>query len=84
MPAIAREEMLALADLNLATYLRHATTQARGGALEEHDGLIVYPGWHPNPDSSSSCRRSAGQERQGRNRRLRAAQGGGRPGSAAD
>jgi len=53
-----REELLALADLTLAEYLRYLARY--GGALAEHEGLLLFAGAHrqPNPYRNGALRLS--------------------------
>jgi hypothetical protein len=50
------DELLALADLTLADYLRYLA--AYGGAVEERDGLLLFAGAHrqPNPYRNGALR----------------------------
>ncbi|MEA2144711.1 MAG: hypothetical protein QOG59_298, partial [Solirubrobacteraceae bacterium] len=52
----ASDELLALADLTLAEYLRYLA--AYGGAVEESDGLLLFAGAHrqPNPYRNGALR----------------------------
>jgi hypothetical protein len=52
----AREELLLLADLTLADYLRYLA--AYGGGLAEQDGLLLFAGAHrqPNPYRNGALR----------------------------
>jgi hypothetical protein len=54
--ATARTELLVLADLTLAEYLRYLARY--GGAVEERDGLLLFAGAHrqPNPYRNGALR----------------------------
>jgi hypothetical protein len=54
-----REDLLVLADLTLAEYLRYLARH--GGAVEEHDGLLLFAGAHrqPNPYRNGALRLAA-------------------------
>jgi hypothetical protein len=45
---LAPQELLLLADLSLAEFLRHLARY--GGAIHEEDGLLLFAGAHPEPN----------------------------------
>jgi hypothetical protein len=47
-PSASRDELLLLADLSLAEYLRHNARY--GGTILEEDGLLLVSGPHPQPN----------------------------------
>jgi hypothetical protein len=55
-PAPTREQLLGLADLTLAEYLRYLARY--GGAVSEQDGLLLFAGAHrqPNPYRNGALR----------------------------
>src|SRR5437870_13242160 len=44
---LSSQELLLLADLSLAEFLRHLARY--GGAIHEEDGLLLFAGAHPQP-----------------------------------
>jgi hypothetical protein len=51
--ATGETDIVRLADLNLAEFMRH--TARWGGAVSEEDGLLLVAGAHPNPGPYRNC-----------------------------
>ena len=46
----ANEQLLRLADLTLAEFVRHLTRCGEAGAVHEEDGVVLFAGAHPQPN----------------------------------